>query len=174
MRSLGMTIADSLNLSLNYAQRLLKDVSANQFARFAAPGGVVVPSNHAAFVYGHLSLYAPRIVSQLGGDSAHLTPPDGFEQAFSRDAQCVDDVDGAIYPAMSAITEYFFRGYEVAKTALLAASDDQLQQANPMEGRMRELFPTMGSMHAFYVGGHMMMHLGQVSAWRRMLGLAPA
>jgi hypothetical protein len=26
----------------------------------------------------------------------------------------------------------------------------------------------------FYCGGHMMMHLGQLSAWRRMLGLGAA
>jgi hypothetical protein len=39
---------------------------------------------------------------------------------------------------------------------------------------MTELFPTIGSMQAFYVGGHMTFHLGQVSAWRRMQGLGPA
>jgi hypothetical protein len=26
----------------------------------------------------------------------------------------------------------------------------------------------------FYVGGHMMLHLGQLSAWRRMMGLGAA
>ncbi len=173
-RTLGMTIADSLNLSLSYAQRMLKDVTAEQFARFAAPGGQIVTSNHAAFVFGHLSLYGARIVDQLGGDAASLAAPHSFETVFSRDAQCVDDVEGTLYPAMSVVTEHFFRSYESAKAALMAASDDALQRENPMEGRMRELFPTMASMHAFYVGGHMMMHLGQVSAWRRMLGLAPA
>jgi hypothetical protein len=39
---------------------------------------------------------------------------------------------------------------------------------------MRELFPTIGSVQAFYCGGHMMMHLGQMSAWRRMEGLGTA
>ena len=45
---------------------------------------------------------------------------------------------------------------------------------NPSGGRMTELFPTLGSMHAFYTGGHIMMHLGQISAWRRMQGLGAA
>ncbi len=169
-----MTIADSLTLSLAYAQRMLKDVPADKFARFAAPGGHVVTSNHAAFVLGHLSLYGPRIVRELGGDVSQLAPPPKFETVFSRETQCLDDVDGTIYPAMADVTAFFFQGYDAAKEALKAASDELLQRDNPMEGRMRELFPTMGSMHAFLVGGHIMMHLGQVSAWRRMQGLAPA
>lgn len=173
-RSLGNTIADSLTLSLAYAQRMLKDVTADQFARFAAPGGQVVTSNHAAFVFGHLSLYASRIVRELGGDISQLAPPARFETVFSRETQCLDDVDGTIYPAMADVTGYFFKGYGAAKEALTAASDDVLQRDNPTEGRMKELFPTLGSMHTFLVGGHIMMHLGQVSAWRRMLGLAPA
>ena len=37
-----------------------------------------------------------------------------------------------------------------------------------------ELFPTLGSIHGFYAGGHMMMHLGQMSAWRRIEGMKPA
>jgi len=26
----------------------------------------------------------------------------------------------------------------------------------------------------FYLGGHVMLHIGQMSAWRRMMGLGPA
>ena len=61
-RSLGNVIADSLQLSLGYAERLLKNVPADRAGRFAVPGGVVVESNHPAFIYGHLSLYAPKIL----------------------------------------------------------------------------------------------------------------
>jgi hypothetical protein len=39
---------------------------------------------------------------------------------------------------------------------------------------MKQLFPTLGSVQTFYCGGHMMMHLGQMSAWRRMEGLGSA
>ncbi len=170
--SLGNVIAESLQLSLSYAERLLKDVSATQFGRFARPGGQVVESNHPAFVFGHLSLYGPRILTQLGKSS--LAVPAGFDSLFSKDAKCVDDVSGSIYPAMDVITGSFFEGWRAAADALRAASDAALQQTNPMEGRMRDMFPSLGSMHNFYVGGHMMMHLGQVSAWRRMSGLGAA
>ena len=75
---------------------------------------------------------------------------------------------------MDETVETFRSGYANAMTALREASDDTLQQANPAEGRMAELFPTLGSMHGFYVGGHIMMHMGQLSAWRRMQGMGPA
>lgn len=68
-RSLGNVIADSLQLSLSYAERLLKDISPQQFARFAAPGGKTVESNHPAFTFGHLSLYGPRILTQAGANA---------------------------------------------------------------------------------------------------------
>lgn len=173
-RSLGNTIADSLDLSLNYANRLLTEVTADQFARFAQPGGKMVNSNHPAFIFGHLSLYAPRIVEQLGLDVEAITPSVMFGAVFSKDAQCEDDPDGAIYPAMDEITTTFFTGYEAAREGLRSATDETLNQTNPIGGRMTELFPTIGSMHCFYVGGHMMIHMGQFSAWRRMQGLGPA
>lgn len=170
-RSQGLCIADSLKLSLGYAERLLKDVSANQFARLANVGGTVVESNHPAFIYGHLALYGPRVAKELGGEAIAI--PASFEPVFSMKATCVDDPDGTIYPAMDEVTSVFFDGYQKALTALEAASDEQLAVANPTES-MTGKFPTMGSMQAFYVGGHMMIHMGQLSAWRRMMGLGPA
>jgi len=171
-RSLGNTIADSLQLGMDYADRLLKDVSADQFGRFAAPGGQPVESNHAAFVYGHLSLYPGRILEALGQTAPPL--PDGFEACFSKDAKCVDDPASTVYPSMEKIVACFQEGYTAAAQALRSADDSIFQQPNPTGGRMTELFPTIGSMHNFYVGGHLMLHLGQVSAWRRMLGLGAA
>lgn len=171
-RSLGNCIADSLELCLGYSERLLKDVTPQQFARFATPGGVMIDSNHPAFVFGHLSLYAPRILAQLNLESPVI--PDGFEAAFSKDAKCVDDPSGTTYPAMDAVVKFYFDGYRAAISALRSVSDNVLQQTNPLEGRMATLFPSLGSLQAFYCGGHMMMHLGQISAWRRMAGLGAA
>ena len=55
-RTLGNIIADTLQLSLGYADRLLTGIPADRFARFATVGGTAVNSNHPAFVYGHLCL----------------------------------------------------------------------------------------------------------------------
>lgn len=171
-RSLGNVIADSLGLSLGYADRLLEGISAARFPRFATVGGQVVESNHPAFVYGHLSLYAPKILHQIGAPAPQI--PEGFELRFSKTAQCVDDPDLDLYPAMDEIVTFFHEGHRMVTGALRSTPDDVLQRPNPAEGRMKELFPTIGSVQAFYCGGHMMMHLGQVSAWRRMEGHGPA
>lgn len=172
-RSLGNTIADSLDLCLGYTDRLMAEVSADQFARFASAGGQVIESNHPAFILGHLSLYAPRIISQVGREDLAIEIPAGFADVFSKDAKCVDDPGGSIYPAMGAVTEFYSSGYKNASAALREVDDATLQQPNPTEA-MASKFPTIGSMHTFYVGGHMMMHLGQFSAWRRMAGLGAA
>lgn len=171
-RSLGNVIADSLGISLNYAERLLKDVAPDRFGRLASPGGTPIDSNHPAFIYGHLSLYAPKVLVQIG----HPAPvvPEGFELAFSKDASCRDDPDGDLYPQMDEVLEFFREGYRMATAGLRSVSDELLDRPNPAEGRMRDLFPTIGSVQAFYCGGHMMLHMGQMSAWRRMEGLGPA
>jgi len=171
-RSLGNIIADSLQLSVGYAERLLKGVPADKFARFASVGGVVVDSNHPAFICGHLALYAPKILHQVGAPAPSV--PDHFELRFSKDAKCVDDPDLDLYPPMDEIVSFFLEGHRMVSGALRSTPDETFQRPNPAEGRMKELFPTIGSVQTFYCGGHMMMHLGQMSAWRRMEGLGAA
>ncbi|MCA9261960.1 MAG: hypothetical protein KDA61_22235, partial [Planctomycetales bacterium] len=111
-RSTGNSIADSLALAIGYAQRLVVGIPDDQFGRFARPGGVAVESNHPAFVLGHLALYPSRIIGQLGGDGPSVAAPDGFEALFSKDAKCLDDVDGSLYPAAEEIKRAFFPAYE--------------------------------------------------------------
>ena len=173
MPNIGPMIAASAKLGLGYGERLLKDIRPDQFARFAAIGDTTIQSNHPSFIFGHLSLYANRVVSGVGDDASSLQPSDAFMKAYSKDATCVDDPDGSIYPAMDEVTEAFFSGYRAAVTALENAEDDVFAQPNPNEA-MRAKFPTQGAMIGFYVGGHVMMHIGQLSAWRRAMGLGPA
>ncbi len=172
--NIGKLIAASCSLGIVYAERMLTDVAAADFARFAQPGGQLVISNHPAFIFGHLSLYSSRIVELLGGDLAAIRPPDSFHCLFSKDAVCQDDPDGTIYPHMDAVVDRFFAGYRAAEAILHDTDDATFLRTNPTEGRLSELFPTIGAMHAFYVSGHFMGHLGQMSAWRRMMGMSAA
>ena len=132
-----------------------------------------VESNHPAFIYGHLSLYAPQI---LQPDRRTPPPPcpTHFEIRFSKDAKCIDDRDVDLYPPMDEIVTFFLEGHRMVTGPSAARPTTSFQQPNPAEGRMKELFPTLGSVQTFYCGGHMMMHLGQMSAWRRMQGLGAA
>ena len=129
-------------------------------------------SNHAAFIYGHLSLYGPKVAQFAGGSVSAI--PDSFDELFSQHAQCSDDVQGTVYPEMSVITGFYFSGWRAALEAIHTSEASVWEQTNPSEGRMAEKFPSLGSLANFLVGGHMMLHLGQMSAWRRIQGLGPA
>ena len=61
----------------------------------------------------------------------------------------------------------------VAK-ALETAPDSVFAEENPAEGRFKEMFPQKGGAITFLCIGHMQMHLGQVSTWRRVMGLGSA
>lgn len=174
MGAIGSMIADSCDLGIGYAKRLLKDIAAEDFGKFARPGGQVVVSNHPAFVYGHLSLYPERVITNLDQDASSVAATEQYQKLFSHEATCEDDPDCSIYPAKDEVFERMVSGYEKVSEVLRASDDALFNRENPAEGRMKELFPTNGSALGFYVGGHVMMHIGQLSAWRRAIGLPPA
>ena len=64
-RTTGNIIADSLESAVGYADRLRQDIPHIEAARFARPGGHMVSSNHPCFIFGHLSLYPPKVLGQL-------------------------------------------------------------------------------------------------------------
>ena len=165
-------ILTGVGVSKRYAESMLKDVTPEKFARLGAPGGATVESNHAAFVYGHLSLYFPRVLSMLGQPA--FSHPPMFEELFTAGKPCVDDAKGTHYPSMEAILAHFNAGMEAATDAITRASDADLGKPNPAEGRMKEMFPTIGDAINFLMNSHVMWHLGQVSGWRRMMGLGSA
>ena len=173
MPNIGPMIAASARLGLGYAERLLKEVNEDQFSRYARVGNTVIESNHPAFIYGHLSLYASRVIEEVGMDASAFAPTEAYDLLFSHTAKCVDDPDGTIYPPMTEITSRLFTAHEAAIVALDQADDSIFTQENPNEA-MRSKFPSIGAMHGFYLGGHFMLHMGQMSAWRRAIGLGPA
>jgi len=161
-------------LTRDFAKAMLKDVTPAMFARLAAPGGMTVQSNHPAWAFGHLSIYNCRVLELLGQPAGAAAVPAGFDELFKNGTPCQDDAKGTIYPTMEAVTSFYFAGFDAAVTAIKHASDAQLSEANPAEGRMKELFPTKGMVINFLMSTHHMIHLGQVSAWRRMQGLGSA
>lgn len=159
-------IRTCLDRSIGYGEALLKDIPADTFALMPHP-----TMNHPAFVVGHLSLYPHRMFRIIGRQDLVRERP-GYEDLFKAGAPCLDDP--ARYPSKDDLVPYFLEGYRSLSTALETLSDDVLARENPMEGRMRELFPTIGKALNFMANNHVMMHLGQISAWRRAVGLPSA
>ena len=173
MPNIGPMFAASGKLGMGYAEKLLTDVKPADFAKFARIGDTVIESNHPAFILGHLCLYPTRIFNDLDVDLADKAPPTAFQQLFSHEAKCLDDPDCTIYPAKDEIVSVMRTGYAAAIELLESTDDEAFCADNPIE-RLRDRFPTKGAAHGFYVGGHIMMHLGQFSAWRRAMGMGAA
>lgn len=174
MKRVSSIIVPGANVGLVYAERLLAGITPETYARFARPGGVMVKSNHAAFALGHLSLYPSRIMQFLKLAPGATAFPPNYESLFASGAECHDDPDGRTYPPLPELKTRFFEGYRAAIAAVEAASDEALDGPNPIEGRSRATFPTIGAATNFYLIGHVQTHLGQLSVWRRGLGLPPA
>lgn len=173
MEHIGSTIADTATVGLRIAGRLVGDIPAERFGRLARSADQIIQSNHPAFAIGHLCLYPVEVLKLLGQDATAAQPPGGYE-VFSKNAQCQDDVDGTLYPPSSDIIEFFNRSHEAALAALRNASNAQLSADNPRESALQQLCPTLGSLLNFYMTSHVTLHLGQLSAWRRMEGMPPA
>lgn len=173
--SFGSIVAHAGRLTYDSALKMAADIPAERFARL--PHGEVgaVPTNHPAWVYGHLSLYAPYVVKYAGDTepAEALAAPEEWQDRFGMGSECLDDASGERYPDKAEIMAQFERGYAAALEATERAEDALFLAANPNE-KMRERFPTVGTAIVFMLTTHTALHAGQVSAWRRMEGLGSA
>jgi hypothetical protein len=171
---IGPVLAGPTIVTRMLAEALLKDVDPSKAARFATPGGVKVVSNHPVFVYGHLSLYNRRVMAMCNLPEGPTAVPAEWEALFKAGVECKDDESGTLYPSFAAVSKKFLEGFDAAVAAVKATDDSVLLQPNPTEGRSREMFPLRAHVIGFNFGPHPASHLGQASAWRRMMGLGSA
>jgi hypothetical protein len=152
--------------SLAYGELLLKDIPADKFAHMPHP-----TLNHPAFIIGHLSIYPNRLFTMLGRKEL-VKEKAGYPELFQAGVACVEQ-DGR-YPKKDEIVAYYVERYTAIGNLLPTLDDEVFSRENPMEGRIKEMFPQLGLAFNFMLNNHHMMHLGQVSAWRRCIGLGSA
>lgn len=174
MGTVGKAIAGAGNFSVMYGETLLKDIKADQFARKPVVNGKTIDCNHPAWVYGHLAMYAGRICEMTGIPAGPTAVPPGWDELFKNGTACIDDPTGTKYPKIETITRHYIDGYKYVISKLPEVDDAVFAKPNPMTGRMAEMAPTLGGAIAFMMSGHPMSHLGQVSTWRRCVGLGSA
>jgi len=174
MASIGKMIENSGRITLGLADRLVAGIEPAMFARQPiGHNGERINCNHPAFILGHLSIYPQRILTILGKDPAAAAIPAAYEELFKAGANCKDDAAGDIYPAMDDILKYFRASHTALVDALPGVADELFVAENPDVSR-RERWPTLGMQVDFMIGGHLMLHLGQLSTWRRCMGLGSA
>jgi hypothetical protein len=171
MGHLATTLTASQPLLMRYAEGLLKDVPPSKFARLPEGKGGLLQTNHPAFLFGHLSIYPAKTLDIVGVKNHGIRNPSGFEDLFAAGKECRDDPGGTIYPAMEVITSHFFNAHKAMFAKLAELTDDELAQPHGVESDFAKQFPTRAAFAAFLVGPHPFTHIGQMSTWRRCMGL---
>jgi len=147
---------------VGYCRMLLKDIPDERMAEQPLPG-----VNHPAWILGHLAISTDGAITRLGGQK--LLPPE-WMPLFGPGSK-LSNVRSD-YPATEELLRAVEQGFEKACQMAQTATIEQLATptANPA---MKAGLPTAREGVAFLLTGHLGVHLGQLSAWRRMIGLAP-
>ncbi len=171
------TILVTARKTFGYAEKLLAGidpVAAARFPRFGSGANqTVINTNHPVFVYGHLAVYPSRMLEIVGMDASAVKPNETYAKLFPAGVECVDDMAGNVYPSLHEVAENCMKWNTLAMDKLAGLSDEAFNAENTNE-RSRESFPRIGILLTFLLNNHPMMHLGQVSAWRRCFGMPAA
>lgn len=147
---------------LRYAQGLMQDIPDERLAE--QPHGVV---NHPAWILGHLTVTAESVGARLGGTKVL---PESWGPLFSPGSKPTST--RATYPAKEDLMRALEESYRLLRDRAVSATPEQLAQPTTSP-RAKDLLPTAREMTAFILTGHVGIHLGQLSTWRRLIGLPP-
>lgn len=149
--------------NLDRARTLVRDLSDEQMVR--QPHGVV---NHPAWILGHLAAASNQLAKMLGLES---TFPAAWAETFRSGG--VPSGNPADFPSKDALLAELAAQHKRVAGALTAADPAILEREHPNEG-VRKRFPTVGDYAVFLISSHEGSHLGQITAWRRVMGLGSA
>lgn len=143
----------------DYGKLLVEDLEPAQLVARPLPD-----MNHAAWIFCHLGAYFPVIIALL----EKRTFDDPRDHEFGMQSSPVADL--AAYPAKEKLIENFLAGHADVITALNNADDDVFESPQTLE-RWKQPMPKAGMALSFLMLAHEGIHLGQLSAWRRALGM---
>ena len=148
--------------TLAYAKHLLADVADEQMNEQP-----VTKLNPPVWIIGHLAITTDLGLELLGLPRA---APKEWHDLF--DTGTVPSPEPGLYPPKAEM----LAGYEAAHRRLddavrKHARPESLDRANPFD-TLRPTMPTLADLMAHLLTTHEATHLGQLSAWRRAMGLA--
>ncbi len=156
------TVKHNFHFSVGYLKLLLEGIDAGKLA--AQP---LLGMNHPLWIVGHVAC-AIELCSNLSG--ANYKAPEGWDALFGMKSEPVGDASK--YPDIQTLLAELDKGVESISPALDSITDAQLAAQMPDEG-FRSKMPTIGDGLTFMLNGHVTFHVGQLSAWRRAIGLPP-
>jgi hypothetical protein len=149
---------------LSYARQLVGGVADDQMT--AQPAGLAL--NHPAWILGHLGLSCDYALSMLGQPG--IGPKDWLA-LFGPGTQ--PQSDRSIYPTKEELLAVLERGHQAVLEALPGADPTALAKPHGIPiAFLKEACPTKGHVICHLLTTHEATHIGQLSAWRRAMGLS--
>lgn len=159
MRELVNALSRQWKLNGDYGLSLTADLNAADFVDQPTPG-----ANHPAWILSHLNTYHVPIAGVVRNEA--FADPRGA--TFGMGSKPV--ADASVYKSPQALREDFAAGHALVQKALDEATDKALMQPTVLE-RWRERMPLTAEALMYLMVRHEALHLGQLSAWRRLRGL---
>ena len=157
-----MNASDLLRHNVTFTHGITKayvaDITEDEMLVRAVEG-----SNHLAWQLGHLVASEQSLLRAIGCDAPDL--PDGFVEAH--DKSTIDCNDAGRFRTKDEYLALMDQMHEAAIAAIDKTTEAELDASTPE--KLRSFFPTVGSV-LMMMGGHEMMHAGQIAAIRRKLG----
>lgn len=147
---------------MGYCRMLVGDIPDERMAEQPMPG-----VNHPAWILGHLAWSTDRARWVLG-----LEPEFPTEWATLFGIGSKPSASRGDYPSREELIGAVERGFERLRDLVSSTTPEQLGQPSP-HPRTREQLPTVGDVLVLLLTGHPGTHLGQLSMWRRMIGMPP-
>ena len=148
----------NVTLSHNITKTYLGDITDEEMLVRAVPG-----SNHLAWQLGHLVASERSLLEAIGVDVPDL--PEGFVEKHGKEN--TDSDDPSEFLSKSEYFELMDQMHQAADAAIDKTDEAGLDVPTPE--KLRSFFPNVGAV-LLMMGGHEMMHSGQIAAIRRKLG----
>jgi hypothetical protein len=152
-------VLNAFGINRAYGAQLLADIPADQFTH--QPAGL---KNHPAWTVGHLAVSLDAAADLLGGGQEL---PENWSKLFGMGSQPTGDA--AAYPDKATLVASLESQCERVAAAYESATPGQLAGQTPEA--FRNMLPTVEAAIVFLLTGHHATHLGQLSSWRRAMGM---
>ena len=147
---------------LSYVEGLVADIPDERMAEQPAPG-----MNSPAWILGHLTWAAESIPALLGLAPA---PDERWVELYGKSSKPV--ADRSLYGSKADLLSALRNAHHRAAEAVPQATPEQMAAEMPVPD-LRWFLPTIGDALVQILTSHEAMHIGQLSAWRRVVGLPP-
>ena len=148
--------------SLSLIKMLVDDIEEAKMCQ--QPGGIV---NHPAWTLPHLVTGSEFAAQLLGLEP--LIAQDWFAK-YGRGS--VPSTDPADNPSKSEALAALEKHHARVSGALDNVDPSMLERPTPNDD-FRQIMPTIGDALVFVLGAHEAVHVGQLTSWRKAMGLPP-